>query len=137
MRIAILIVLFLVSLYSCQSTGSTSGKTDVVPTDVSNDTIRIENEELEYEIIIIEPGFQSWLVTQRPMSYFTEQTLEIRNRFYVTEWNIRVMNPMRYNPDLYAFAIEYDPQIHYGLEVNYLLYMYFEFFQKKYNQRLR
>lgn len=38
-------------------------------TDISktqNDTIRIANDSLEYEIIIIEPGFQAWLVTQRP-----------------------------------------------------------------------
>ena len=137
MRIVVIVILFFVSVYGCQSTGQASGQTDAISSNVANDTIRIENEELEYEIIIIEPGFESWLATQRPMSYFTEQTLEVRNRFYVTEWNIRAMSPTRYNPNLYTFAIEYDPQIRYGLEVNYLLYMYFEFFQKKYNQRLR
>ncbi len=26
-----------------------------------NDTIRISNEEIEYEVIIIDPGFASWL----------------------------------------------------------------------------
>ena len=31
-------------------------------------------------------------------------------------------------------AIDYD-HIDYGMEVNYLLYMYFQFFQDKYKQR--
>ena len=30
--------------------------------------------------------------------------------------------------------INYDDKIDYGMEVNYLLYMYFEFFQDKYNK---
>lgn len=100
------------------------------------DTIRIANEKLEYEIIIIENGFDSWLVTQKPMSYYTEPWLEQRNYQYVTEWNRRVSEPFRYNPNLYEQPIDYSPHIHYGLEVNYLLYMYFKFFEQKYRQKL-
>jgi hypothetical protein len=29
-----------------------------------NDTIRIANDELEYEVIIIDPGFNTWLVSR-------------------------------------------------------------------------
>ena len=100
------------------------------------DTIKIENEELEYEIIILEVGFHNWLVTQRPMWYYSLNILENRNRYYVLEWNRRVQNPQLYNSNLYFQFIDYDPAIEYGLEVNYMLYMYFEFFQQKYRQRL-
>ena len=104
--------------------------------EVAPDTIRIENDELEYEIIILELGFNNWLVSQPPMSYWSLNVLENRNRAYVFEWNQRAANPTAWNPNLYNQFIDYDPTIRYGLEVNYMLYMYFEFFQQKYNQRL-
>ena len=100
------------------------------------DTIKIENDELEYEIIILEIGFNQWLVSQPPMNYWSLNVLEQRNRAYVFEWNQRAANPTAWNPNLYNQFIDYEPTIRYGLEVNYMLYMYFEFFQKKYRQRL-
>ena len=105
-------------------------------TEAAPDTIRIENDELEYEIIILELGFNNWLVSQPPMSYFSLNVLENRNKAYVYEWNQRAANPSAWNPNLYNQFIDYDPTINYGLEVNYMLYMYFEFFQQKYRQRL-
>ena len=100
------------------------------------DTIKIENDELEYEIIILELGFNQWLVTQPPMNYWSLNVLEQRNRAYVFEWNQRAANPSAWNPNLYNQFIDYEPTIRYGLEVNYMLFMYFEFFQERYRQRL-
>lgn len=114
---------------------SVENKNEVSPSAVV-DTIRIENKELDYEITITEIGFHSWLATQRSPSYYTQPTLESKNKFYVKEWNRRVMSPFEYNPNLYMQQINYDDKIDYGMEVNYLLYMYFEFFQDKYRQRL-
>ncbi|MEN8186091.1 MAG: DUF6146 family protein [Bacteroidota bacterium] len=138
-----LIYLFITVLiiYSCDTSKSTTEKSDIErntdTTESKQDTIRIANDELEYEIIIIDVGFESWLVTQKPMSYYGLPYLENKNYFYVVEWNQRVLNPHRYDPMLYEQQIDYDPNIDYGKEVNYKLYMYFEFFQKKYNQKLR
>lgn len=102
-----------------------------------NDTVRIENDSLEYEIIIIEPGFNAWLVsTARPEGYYSQPYLENKNIFMVNEWNNRVLNPQRYDPSLYELRIDYSPHIDYGYEVNYKLYNYFIYFQLKYNQRL-
>lgn len=42
----------------------------------------------------------------------------------------------KYNRDLYLMRIDYDPQTDYGYEVNYLLYNYFLFFQRQYDQQL-
>ena len=136
MRVVWIIAVCLFCLFACHTPKEavTKPPEDLGASQV--DTIRIENEELEYEIIIYEVGFQSWLATQRPREYYTQSTLEVKNNFYVMEWNRRAMSPLRYDPDLYVWTINYDPTIDYGMEVNYLLYMYFEFFQQKYNQRL-
>ncbi|WP_372938124.1 DUF6146 family protein [Seonamhaeicola sp.] len=102
-----------------------------------NDTVKIANEELEYEIIIIDPGYASWLVSRaKPEGFYSQQFLETRNNIYVIEWNQRVLQPNRFNPNLYELRIDYDPNIDYGYEVNYKLYNYFIYFQIKYNQRL-
>ena len=45
--------------------------------------------------------------------------LESRNNIYVINWNQRVLNPQRYNPNLYEMQIDYSPNIDYGYEVNY------------------
>ncbi|MBT8177772.1 MAG: hypothetical protein HKP60_01420 [Eudoraea sp.] len=101
------------------------------------DTVEIVNPESNYEIIIIEPGFNYWLRTiARPRGYYSQNYLETRNRLMVIEWNNRVMWPNRYDPLLYELQINYDPNIDYGYEVNYQLYNYFVYFQRKYNQRL-
>ena len=101
------------------------------------DTVRIANDSLEYEIIIIDPGFNSWLVSRaRPEGYYSQQYMESRNMLYVQEWNSRVLQPQTYNPNLYEMQIDYRPGIDYGYEVNYKLYNYFIYFQITYRQRL-
>ncbi|PJB12869.1 MAG: hypothetical protein CO119_04550 [Flavobacteriales bacterium CG_4_9_14_3_um_filter_40_17] len=133
-KIPILLLLMAIS-FQVFAQKKTDKKADIVVQ--KQDTIRIANDSLEYEIIIIEVGFDSWLVTQRPKEFFSESFLETRNRFYVQTYNQRVLEPQRYDPNLYFQQINYEPNIHYGLDVNYLLYMYFEYFQKKYKQNLR
>jgi Family of unknown function (DUF6146) len=95
-----------------------------------SDTVRIANDELEYEVIIIDAGFNTWLNSMaRPRGYYNENFLENRNRMYVNEWNSRVLQTQRYNSNLYEMQINYNPQIKYGYEVNYLIYNYFIYFQ--------
>lgn len=104
---------------------------------VASDTVTIENDSIEYKIIIIEPGFNFWLAsTAKPEGYYSQGYLENKNLFYVAEWNSRVLQPQRYNPDLYEMTIDYQQGIDYGYEVNYKLYNYFVYFQLKYKQQL-
>lgn len=133
-KVIILLILTVFSIHSFAQKNKEKKADKVVQ---KQDTIRIANDSLEYEIIIIEVGFENWLVTQRPKEFFSESFLETRNRFYVQTYNQRVLEPQRYDPDLYFQQINYEPNIHYGLDVNYMLYMYFEYFQKKYKQNLR
>ena len=126
-------------LASCHSTKPTILKSQDEKTAAikQNDTVKIENKDEDYEIIIIDPGFTSFLYgSAKPRGFYNQSYLENRNRIYVTEWNIRARQPQRYNPNLYEMEINYDPQIDYGYEVNYLLFNYFIYFQLKYNQKL-
>jgi hypothetical protein len=121
--------------------GCSSSKPSVITKDKSKaeskDTIKIANEELHYEVIIIESGFDFWLnSTAYPRGFYSQKYLENKNYLYVTEWNNRVLQPQRYNPNLYEMTIDYNPNIDYGYEVNYLIYNYMVYFQNKYNQKL-
>jgi hypothetical protein len=101
------------------------------------DTVRIANDDIEYEIIIIEPGFNTWLASvAKPEGYYSQSFLESRNRILVQAWNDRVLQPFAYNPNLYEMQIDYQPNIDYGYEVNYKLYNYFVYFQLTYKQQL-
>ena len=104
---------------------------------VQSDTVSISSDENDYEIIIIEPGFNSWLLsTARPEGYRSQEWLESRNTILVQAWNQRHLQPHTYDPNLYEVRIDYDSRSDYGYEVNYKLYNYFLYFQLKYKQRL-
>ena len=140
MGIVLGLFLIVVSLSYCGSTKETlsiSEQEKAAFNKKEGDTIRIANEETEYEIIIIEPGFYTWLNSiARPEGYYSQSFMENRNWIMVTEWNQRVLQPQRYSPLLYELQIDYNNNIDYGYEVNYKLYNYFIYFQRKYNQRL-
>lgn len=102
----------------------------------TNDTIRIANEALEYEIIIFDPGFSAWLISQaRPRGYYSQSYLEARNRNWVMEWNTRANLPQQ-SRNIYEIRIDYDSHTNYGYEVNYLLFNYLVYFQQKNNVNL-
>lgn len=130
------ILLFgIIAVYSCKTQNNFSGEKVADNTKV-NDTLRIANDSLEYEVIIIDPGFNSWLASRaRPRGYYGLPYLENKNQMWVTTWNSRVFNPQQYG-ELYQMRIDYDPTIDYGYEVNYLLYNYLVYFQHTNNQRL-
>ena len=105
---------------------------------LKEEPVVIKNDSVEYEITIIDPGFNNFLVTvARPPGYHSQIFLENKNRFYVSIWNSRVNNPARFNPNIYENIILYDPNVDYGYDVNYKLFNYFEFAQQKYRMRLQ
>ena len=88
-----LLAIFAVALmiYSCDSSRSAM-KGDSETAMADNDTIRIANDSLEYEVLIFEPGFNAWLATQPPRGYYGQSFLEGKNRIFVTEYYSRVRN---------------------------------------------
>ena len=104
---------------------------------LESDTIRISNEKLEYEVLIFDIGFSTWFNSfAKPRNYYSQSYLESRNRVWVLEWNRRAMLSSQYNPNLYEMSINYEQNIDYGYEVNYMLYNYLVYFQLKNNQKL-
>src|SRR5690625_1528113 len=110
---------------------------DSIPSDTTlSDTVRIANDSLEYEIIIIDPGYATFLYSKaRPEGYYSQAYLENKNQFLVSDYNQRVRQPLHYNSDIYVQEINYDPQIDYGYEVNYKLYYYFVYLSSRYGER--
>ena len=135
-KIALSLIL-LVAMASCHFDKNISTKAKTPDTPKASDMVRIANDSLEYEVLIIDSGFNSWLIgNARPRGFYSETYLENKNQIYVNEWNIRALQPQRYNSDLYEMQINYDPNIHYGYEVNYLIYNYMVYFQIKNRQQL-
>lgn len=137
MKSLIYILLIVSCLIGCNAAKTIPSNKQELNSNVANDTVVIANDSLEYQIIIIEPGFNSWLASySKPRGYYSQDYLENRNHIYVTAWNNRVLQPQTYNRNLFQMSIDYQRNIDYGYEVNYLLYNYFIYFQLTYKQQL-
>jgi len=95
----------------------------------------VKTDSITYELIIFDIGFDTWLATKPPMNYYSKGYYETKNKVYVTEWNYRNQDPMRFG-DIYESRIDYYPNIDYGLELNYRLYYYFRYFEEKNHVKL-
>lgn len=127
MKIANLLYGFIaLMMLSCNAQKMPSAK-DAGVTKIENGTVTISNPELEYEVIIIDSGFESWFSTNRkPKGYYDLTFLEMKNRRWVQEWNARAM---RINSKI-DYRIDYNSQTKYGYEVNYMLYHYLLYYQQ-------
>lgn len=131
MKHFIYILLAAIFIYSCGS----SNKTTVKKQTSKEEAVVISNDSLEYEIIIMDIGFSSYLTTiAKPDWYYSQKYYETKNNFYVTEWNIRANDPLKYG-GFFETRIDYSPHVDYGLDVNYKLYNYFKFCEHKYRIR--
>ncbi len=120
-----------VTLYACSSSPVKNVKKE------KEEPVVIANDSLEYEIIILDIGFNAFLNSRaKPIGYYSKEYMEMWNEVYVTTWNNRAQFPTRYDPEIYRNIIDYDRKIDYGMDVNYKLFNYFQFAQLKYNMRL-
>ena len=94
---------------------------------VKPDSVSVDS--IKYELIVFDPGFESWIITRPSMNLYSKEYYEIRNRIYVWEWNYRYDHQLRFG-NLYDSRIDYDPSIDYGIELNYRLYNYFRYFEE-------
>jgi hypothetical protein len=114
-----------VFLLFLDSEGTCQNKRDKLK--IQPDSIKVDS--IEYKLIVSDPGFDAWLATKPPVSFYSKDYYEIRNRLYVTEWNYRYMHAIRFG-ELYDSRIEYYPNVDYGIDLNYRLYYYFRFFEE-------
>jgi len=134
MKRAFLLLLVLVVLVGCTTSKTTTMGSETNGERYEEKPIRIANDSLEYEIIITDLGFPRFLNTQPPEGYYDINFLERRNQFFVAAYNRRVLDN-RYSRELYPQQIDYNLSVHYGKEVNYLLFQYFRYFSREYNQK--
>jgi hypothetical protein len=129
--------LFIIAILSLTALSGYGLNNSPTPFFATPDTITISSgDSTEYEITIIEMGFETWMLTNaKPRWYYSNDYYQNKNQFLVVDWNNRVISTMHQPP--YEFQIDYDPNIDYGLEVNYQLYWYFKFMEHKYNINLR
>jgi hypothetical protein len=121
----ILILSLFVACFSTYPTASSKDKAEQ-PVVISNDSI-------EYQIIIMDPGFTTFLYSiAKPKEFYSNNYYQSKNIFYVSEWNMRVRSPMGYSRGIFEQLIDYDSFTDYGLEVNYKLFNYFKFEEYKY-----
>jgi hypothetical protein len=129
----ILILIFTTSLLLWACGASNINKTKVP----KEEPVVIANDSLEYEIIILDIGFTAYLASiAQPEGFYSQSYLETRNRTWVSNWNQRALSPSRYNQNIYENRIDYQASIDYGYEVNYKLFNYFIFAQRKYKMNL-
>lgn len=128
-----LIIIFIIGTFfwACGSSPLNNSKL------IKEEPVVIANDSLEYEIIIIDIGFNAFLNSiAQPEGFYSQSYMEARNTAWVISWNQRVQNPSNYNTNIYENIIDYQPNIDYGYEVNYKLFNYFLFAQRKYKMNL-
>lgn len=114
---------------------------NVVDSEAAGIQISEESQDsLEYEIVVIDPGFESWFVKNRkPKWYYEQSYLETWNLRYVREWNFRVTSvrfQQAYPNNPFDEQIDYNPRNDYGLEVNWKLYHYFKYIEETWGKIL-
>jgi hypothetical protein len=87
------------------------------------------SDSVSYELVVLDPGFEAWLVTKPSMNFYSKEYYEIRNRIFVWEWNYRYDHPSIFG-NLYDTHIDYDSFVDYGINLNYRLYNYFRYFEE-------
>ena len=93
-------------------------------------SIEVEADSVDYELIIIDSGFESWLAMQKPAEFYSNDYYQSWNQRYVNEWNALYSSGMDRHPEIESY-IDYRPGTVYDIDLNYRLYYYFLFFEKK------
>ncbi len=119
----IFFILFLVLIIACTSNKELSVQ-DIDP--------EVDNDSISYELIVLDPGFETWFITHRKPSWFYSQGYyENWNQKYVSAWNY---NHLGYrHKQLMSCYIDYDPQIDYGVDLNHKLFYYFQYVENELN----
>lgn len=133
---AIPVVLIWAALFAC----APAKKSVVSPKPQKIEFQTSDQDSVEYELIIIDPGFETWMATNhKPKWYYSKEFLATWNQQYVQAWNEKVRNPLEWQLDQnspFVMEIDYRPGIDYGLDLNYTLYHYFRYVEKTWGKIL-
>lgn len=87
-------------------------------------------EPIEYDLAVLDLGYESFLSMQPSAVNFSLSYLQNRNQRYVSLWNQRVTTG---NPEIYEMPIDYNSENYYGLDFEHKLYMFFKFMENKHS----
>ncbi len=129
MKKSLLLFSFMIFVSSCapQSKPVKNGEKTSMKPQVDDDG--------EYDLVVFDSQYDYYLsAIARPMNFYTEDYLRMKNRFLVTEWN-NLYRSNRYQ-NVIESSIDYDPTINYGLKYEYKLYQVFTYVYWKYGLKL-
>ena len=93
------------------------------------------NDSTEYELIIIDPRFDTWYaLNYSPAKDRFNEYYRSKNLVAVINWNDYYRNG-RYGKVIDSY-IDYQPSVDYGIEVNRKLYWYFQYIVESYEIHL-
>jgi len=108
--------------------GCTATKQVMLPYD--DNLISIQEEEEEYELLVLDAGFETWYQVawsssnDRSLKYY-----EHWNQQYVNAWNYKATRS--HTSEFFDNMIQYDVSENYGMDVERKLYFYFRWVDTK------
>ncbi len=121
----LILILFISLIVGACSSYSAFNKTESTNEDMTKTDIA---DSTEYELLILDIGFESWFATRNTSSTAHSNTYYRNwNQQYVSEWNRLHTQGHPY----FESYIDYHPFIKYGFDINYKLYHYFLFVEDK------
>lgn len=127
MKNLIFLALTTLAFAACSSYSSFNKPVPVDEVISAKGTTAVE-DSTEYELLILDTGFESWFVTRNmPSMAHSNHYYKNWNHRYVIEWNQKHMQGHPY----FENHIYYDPFEEYGFDLNYKLYHYFQFVEEK------
>lgn len=105
-----------------------SGLKGVVTIEPGDETTHLE-DSISYELIVLDPGFESWyLLHSSPTKYRLQSYYENWNHRYVTEWDYKARLPGKHS--FFQPIHGYERGIDYGFELNHKLFYYFQYVER-------
>lgn len=119
---------------ACTSGSYTRNSTD---RPAQSNVINIDEDQEEHELIIMDPGYNRWAVTNaKPISYYSPQYYRQWNQRYVQAWNSLAIQAVQYGPNFpFVNQIDYDYATDYGVDLDYQLFTYFQYVASLYSGR--
>ncbi|MDN5201815.1 DUF6146 family protein [Fulvivirgaceae bacterium BMA10] len=132
----IITALTLLTLAGCISSNYQGNS---ISTPASKNVINLQAEDdTEYELIIDDPGFETWFITNgKPVGFYSQQYYESKNQRYVIAWNENVTRYAGRRNSPFTSFINYDPTVDYGIALNHKLFYYFKYIENLYRNRFR
>ena len=119
-------IIFVLLAWSCSPTQKAG---------VDHKRTSVQIDSTEYEVIIIDPEFETWyLMNYSPSKDYSNEYYRSRNRIGILNWNDYFDRGRYYR--VIENHIFYDPSVDYGIEVNRKLYWYFKYIEENYRIRL-